>query len=86
MKARQLIGSASYGPDHLKVLFQAFDEAWDRISAHFDNPSAIEAARLRLANIILSMPHNGSKDPELIKNTALRIMALGTPKTEERNK
>jgi hypothetical protein len=76
MKARQLIGTASYGPDQLTVLFKAFDEAWSSIAANFLNPLAIEAARLKLANIILSLPHNGSNDPEQIKSTALRIMAL----------
>jgi hypothetical protein len=76
MKARQLFSNGTYGPDQLKVLFKAFDDAWDCIAADFDSPHAIEAARLKLANIILSMPPNGSNDSEQIKSTALRIMAL----------
>jgi hypothetical protein len=35
-KARQLIGSASFGPEVLKVLFSAFDDAW----AHLRRPTA----------------------------------------------
>lgn len=77
MKARQLIGGATYGPDKLKVLFKAFDDAWDSIAANFGNdPPAIEIARLRLANIILSLPHNEIGDAEQIKNASLQIMAI----------
>jgi len=77
MKARQLINGASYGPDELKIIFQAFDDAWDSIAANFgDNPLVIEAAPVKLANIILSFPHNDSADAEQIKNSALQIMAL----------
>lgn len=76
MEARQLFSNGSYGPDQLKVLFEAFDDAWDSIAANYDSPLAIEAARLKLANIILSIPENGSNDPEQIKSIALRVMAL----------
>jgi hypothetical protein len=77
MKARQLISGASYGPDTLKVLYQAFDEAWASIAANFGNdPQAIEAARLKLANIILRFPPNDVRDAEQIKNSSLQIMAL----------
>jgi hypothetical protein len=77
MKARQLIEGASYGPETLKIVCQAFDDAWSSIAANFgDDPPAIEAARLRLANIILSFPHNEVGDAERIKNSSLQIMAL----------
>jgi hypothetical protein len=32
MKARQLIGSASFQPVELKVMFEAFDDAWDEVA------------------------------------------------------
>lgn len=32
MKARQLIGESSYGPEVLKVLYQAFDQAWAEVA------------------------------------------------------
>lgn len=77
MKARQLISGASYGPDALKVICRAFDDAWDSIAGNFGNdPQVIEAARLRLATIILSFPHNDSTDAEQIKNSSLQILAL----------
>jgi hypothetical protein len=77
MKARQLIDSASFGPDTLKVMGQAFDEAWASIAGNFEeNPLAIEAARLKLANAMLSVAHEKSCDVEALKNAALQAMAL----------
>jgi len=74
MKARQLIGRASYGPDELKVLFKAFDDAWERIAPGVSGRAeAIEAARIKLANVILGLAHNGSRDAEQIKDAALHI-------------
>jgi hypothetical protein len=35
MKARQLIYCASYGPEELKVIEQAFDDAWAAIEGNF---------------------------------------------------
>jgi hypothetical protein len=77
MKARQLIGSASYGPDQLRVLFEAFDQAWNAIAAGVGNdPSAIEATRLKLANLILSLARDGDlKDPGRLKDTAIRLLS-----------
>jgi hypothetical protein len=78
MKARQLIRNASYGPDHLRVLFTAFDEAWESIAGEIgSNPLTIEAARLKLANIILSLGKE-AKDPDWLKNAALQIMRAKT--------
>lgn len=74
MKARELIRNASYGPEHLKVLFTAFDQAWETMAADVGtNPLAIEAARLKLANLILSLGGEAT-DPDRLKNAALQIM------------
>ena len=76
MKARQLVESGSFGPDALKVAFQAFDQAWESVAVHFGtDPVAIEAARLRLANAILSITHNDSRDVGALKTAALAILA-----------
>jgi hypothetical protein len=77
MKAWELISVPSYGPETLKIVFQSFDDAWGSIAAIFgDNPLAIQAARAKLANIILSMPHDQQSDAAQIKNSALQLMAL----------
>src|ERR1700730_9431028 len=77
MKAQELIQGATFGPDTLKIIGQAFDEAWKNIAGNFgENPLAIEAARLKLANAILSVANEGSRDVELLKNAALESIAL----------
>ena len=77
MKARQLIGSASYGPDVLRVLYAAFDDAWAHLApTHSATPLMIEATRLKLANVVLSLAEPNSNDADSIKDAALRTMAL----------
>ncbi len=75
MKVRRLIGNAAYGPDFLKVLFDAFDEAWDRIVPTCGtDPQVIEAARTKLASIILSLAGDDPQpDVTDLKERALRI-------------
>ena len=77
MTARQLLDGASYGPEALKAIGQAFDEAWVTIAGNFgDDPLDIEKARLRLANALLSIAHEDSRDVEVLKRAALEAMAL----------
>ena len=76
MKSRELIGEGPYGPETLKVLYQVFDDAWNSIAADFgDNPLAIGAARLKLANAILSLATEGTRNAKQLKTAALEIMA-----------
>jgi hypothetical protein len=77
MKARQLIDGASYGPECLKAMGQAFDEAWQSIAGNFgEEPQEIERARLKLANALLSVAAEDSRDVEALKRGALQAMAL----------
>jgi len=77
MKARQLIADSSYGPDTLKVLFQAFDEAWKEVAPRTGQDEiAVEAARLKLASIVLTVATRESRDAEQIKNAALVLMNI----------
>jgi hypothetical protein len=82
MKARKLIESASYDPDTLKVLFQAFDDAWTQVAPTMSNRpgDAIEAARMRLASIILGLARTGTFDPHQLADTAVQRMLAGTSK------
>jgi hypothetical protein len=76
MEARRRISNGSYGPEALKVLFEAFDQAWEDIVGNFGrNALGVQAARLRLANIIVGLGANSSDDPKQIKSAALEIMA-----------
>jgi hypothetical protein len=75
-KARELFDSTAFGPEALKVIGQAFDEAWASIAGNFDeSPTTVEAARLKLANAILAEA-NAHRDVETLKNAALQAMAL----------
>ena len=77
MKARQLIDGAAFGPDALKVIGQAFDEAWKEVAGNFgDDPQDIEAARLSLANAVLSVAHEDTRNVDVLKRAALQRMAL----------
>ena len=68
LKAREIFDSAALGPEALKVIGQAFDEAWACIAGNDESPTTVEAARLILAKAILAV--------ETLKNAALQAMAL----------
>jgi hypothetical protein len=77
MNAHQLFENAAFGPEALKVLYQAFDEAWASIAGNFGgDASAAEAARSRLASTVLAIARDGGSDPTAIKNAALQALAL----------
>jgi hypothetical protein len=78
MKARHLIESASYGPETLKVIGQAFDDAWSSISSHLDpsDRTQIEAARTRLAHAVLAVATDTNLDPGKLKDAALQVFAM----------
>jgi hypothetical protein len=76
MRARELIDGAAFGPDALKVIAQAFDEAWQEIEGNFGDPQDIEVSRFRLANAVLSIAQEDSRNVEALKHAALQRMAL----------
>lgn len=75
MRARQLIASRSYGPDQLKALGKAFDDAWARIAPTVSvRPKAIEATRLKLADVVLGLAKKGNFDPQWLADAAVQVM------------
>ena len=77
MKARRIIDGAAFGPDALKAIGQAFDEAWEEIAGNFGGePASIELGRVRLAEAVLSVAIEESRDVEALKRGALEAMAL----------
>ena len=76
MKAHNVILRAGFGPDTLKVVFQAFNEAWSSISAQYTSPATIEATRLKLAKAVIAVSRQDSRDPEVLKRLALLMMKL----------
>jgi len=77
MKARKLIEGATYGPETLKVIGKAFDDAWSEISGHFSNNGLhAQSARLKLAHAVLVVARDDSRDPVELRNAALQVMAM----------
>jgi hypothetical protein len=74
MEARKLIEGAAFGPDTLKVMGQAFDEAWQDIAGNFGEDRVLEA-RLKLADIILAIATADNRDVAALKQMALQKMA-----------
>jgi hypothetical protein len=73
MQARRLIEGASFGPETLKVVFEAFDQAWAALAPRYGaNALAAEAARTRLANILLGLVRQDSRDAGALRDAALR--------------
>ena len=76
MRARKLIADAAFGPDRLKAVGEAFDEAWHDLAGNFANDAqTIEAVRLRLATIILDLAKDGQLGREQLKLTAMRVLS-----------
>jgi hypothetical protein len=70
-----LVDGASFGPDTLKAMGQAFDEAWEEIAGNFGTlPIEVESARLKLADAMLSVATEGSTDIAALKS-ALQAIA-----------
>jgi len=80
MKARQLLDGASFNPDQLRVVLQAFDAAWENISPTVSaNAIAVEASRLNLAKAVLAVAKQGPIEAERIKDDALKVMFSESP-------
>jgi hypothetical protein len=77
MRARELIDGAAFGPEALKAIGQAFDEAWAEIAHHFGSvPADIDKAQFRLATALLSVASEDSRNIAVLKRAALQRMAL----------
>jgi hypothetical protein len=84
VKAKQMISGASYGPEALKAIEEAFDEAWLEIAGNFgDDAVDIQKARVRLAGALLSIAHEDSRDVGVLKQAALERMALDYKRRSE---
>jgi hypothetical protein len=76
MRALALIDGASFGPDALKAISRAFDQAWSEVATYFDGDAVVrDGARVALANAILSVASDDSRDVEVLKKAGLQAMA-----------
>ena len=83
MKARQLLGRSAFDPAQLKTMGQAFEDAWEQVAPKVSaRAGAIEAARLKLAQLVLSLAKRGILDREKLRDEALRLMRKAPPARE----
>jgi hypothetical protein len=67
----------AFGPETVKAMGQAFDQAWTEIAGNFgDSRLEVERARQRLAKAMLSVATEGSTDVAVLKAGAINEMAL----------
>jgi len=77
MKARRLLDGATFGPDTVKALGEAFDQAWAEIAGNFESDLVQAAqARVKLAEALLSVATERSTDVCALKREALQAMAM----------
>jgi hypothetical protein len=58
--------------DHNRVRI----EAWEDIATDYVSPLAVQAARLKLANVVLSLAADGVRDGEKLRAEGARVMRL----------
>ena len=75
VRAKQLIDGSHLDPDTLRVVYKAFDEAWDTIKHKYASASDIENARLELADAVLSLAQIGAKDVSVLRDGALLVLS-----------
>lgn len=74
-KARRTIQGACYDPETLAVLGEVLEEVWAWVASEFANDAqTVEAARIRLACIILDLAKDRQLSALQIAQTAARLM------------
>ena len=75
MKARAMLGSAIFDPKQLQAVQKTFDDAWEIVAPQVSKrPEAIEAARTKLAEIVIGLARNGTLDAATMTDTAVQMM------------
>jgi hypothetical protein len=64
----------SFGPEALKIVGRAFDEAWSDIAGNFGDAAQIEIVRSKLARAILSAASDNSRDVAALKRIGLEAI------------
>lgn len=72
MRARQLIGDHGFSRDDLAVILEGFEDAWAEIGPDAGpDPIVMEAVRLSLARIVVSVAQAGPIDRGRINAAAV---------------
>ena len=79
MEARKLLDAAPFEPETVKVLKQAFDDAWARIAASIV-PDRVDDTQLSLAHAIVAHAGTGDCDRESLMAAALDAVQRHPPR------
>ena len=79
MKARRFFDEASFDASTRRAVDRAFDEAWTVLAKKYRSPLATEAARLKLANIVVSLVREGERDAGRLTDRAVRTFLVDDP-------
>jgi len=80
MEAQRLLEVAPFGPETVKVLKRALDEAWASISPTIP-PDRVDDTRLSLAHAIVAHAGSGDSDCETLKAAALEAVQKHPPQS-----
>jgi len=74
MQPRQIARPTSFGPDELKLVFRAYDDAWSEIVSKINSdPVALEWARMSLATIVLGLANAEQSGPNGLRALAVAV-------------
>ena len=72
-----IIAKSSLTTELLGTLYEAYDNVWAEVAHEIGtDPTAIDAARQKLAHIILSLPRVSLVDKDLLEISALAMMRM----------
>jgi hypothetical protein len=74
--AQRYVDGASFGPEALKVMGEAFESAWSEIAGNFGEDPEIDTVRSNLANALLSVASEDTRNAHVLKRAALQRFAL----------
>jgi hypothetical protein len=71
MQPRRIGRVTSFGPDDLRVIFKAYDDAWSEIAPKVGpDPRAVAMARMTLASIVLGLATANALAPDGLRTMA----------------
>ena len=78
MRPPRINEGSSFGPDVLKILSDAFDEAWQAVVGNF-SPTEYDQARDTLAEALMAGVREDSDEVERLRDVGIRAIQLKYP-------
>jgi hypothetical protein len=78
MRARRIIDGASFDPDVLKIVREAFEDCWHEVSGAF-SPDEFDDARMFLAKAVMATAREDSVSARPLRKAAMQAMRRRYP-------